>query len=125
MVLTGLDRPDAPEDVELLDDLLEVSWSYLAVSTITGEGLEELAAETFRALGVMRVYSKQPGKPPDLERPFTLSAGSTVGDLARAIHQDLSENFKFARVWGPSAHDGQKVQQGHVLEEGDVVEIHI
>lgn len=125
MVLTGLDRPYAPEDVELLEDLLEVPWARIAVSTITGEGLEELAGETFRALAVMRVYSKQPGRPADLERPFTLTLGSTVGDLARAIHQDLSEGFRFARVWGPSAHDGQKVQQGHVLEEGDVVEIHI
>lgn len=125
LVLTGLDRPEAAEDVELLEELLEVPWPRVAISTQTGEGLEELARLTFEALGVIRVYSKQPGKPPDLERPFTLASGSTVGSLARAIHQDLTENFKFARVWGPSAFDGQKVQQGHVLEEGDVVEIHI
>ena len=124
LVLTGLDRPDAEEDVELLDRLVEVQWNQVPVSSISGEGLEELRRRTFEALGVMRVYSKQPGKDPDLEQPFTLPVGSTVGDLARLIHLDLAAGFKFARIWGPSAFDGQKVQAGHVLEEGDVVEIH-
>lgn len=125
LVVTGLDRPDAREDLNLLDQLVEVRWPESPVSSVTGEGLEELARRTFEALGVMRVYSKQPGKEADLERPFTLPSGSSVGDLARLIHQDLAENFKFARIWGPSAFDGQKVQSNHVLAEGDVVEIHV
>lgn len=124
LVLTGLDRPDAREDLVLLDQLVDVPWDESPVSTVSGEGLEELGRRTFEALGVMRVYSKQPGKDADLEQPFTLRRGSTVGDLARLIHQDVAANFKFARVWGPSAFDGQKVQTSHVLEEGDVVEIH-
>ncbi len=124
LVLTGLDRPDAKEDLELLDQLVEVQWDKSPVSSVSGEGIEELGRQTFEALGVVRVYSKKPGKDPDLEQPFTLSTGSTVGDLARLIHRDLAAKFRFARVWGPSAFDGQKVQAGHVLEEGDVVEIH-
>jgi ribosome-interacting GTPase 1 len=124
LVLTGLDRPDAKEDLLLLDQLVDVPWDESPVSSVSGEGLEDLGRRTFEALGVMRVYSKQPGKEADLEQPFTLRKGSTVGDLARLIHQDLAAKFKFARVWGPSAFDGQKVQTSHVLEEGDVVEIH-
>jgi ribosome-interacting GTPase 1 len=124
LVLTGLDRPDAREDVELLDRLVEVRWDKSPVSSVSGEGIEELGRRTFEALGVVRVCSKQPGKEPDLEQPFTLPTGSTVGDLARLIHLDLAAKFRFARVWGPSVFDGQKVQAGHVLEEGDVVEIH-
>ena len=125
LVLTGLDRPDAREDLVLLDQLVEVVWDEIPVSSVSGEGLEDLGRRTFEALGVMRVYSKQPGKEPDRDQPFALPVGSTVGDLARLIHQDLAAKFKFARVWGPSAFDGQKVQTSHVLEEGDVVEIHI
>ena len=125
LVLTGLDRPDAREDLVLLDHLVEVVWDEIPVSSVSGEGLEDLGRRTFEALGVMRVYSKQPGKEPDRNQPFALPVGSTVGDLARLIHQDLAAKFKFARVWGPSAFDGQKVQTSHVLEEGDVVEIHI
>jgi small GTP-binding protein len=124
LVLTGLDRPDAREDLVLLDQLVDVPWDESPVSSVSGEGLENLGRRTFEALGVMRVYSKQPGREADLEQPFTLRRGSTVGDLARLIHQDLAAKFKFARVWGPSAFDGQKVQTSHVLEEGDVVEIH-
>jgi ribosome-interacting GTPase 1 len=59
-----------------------------------------------------------------MERPFTLKRGDTVGDLAVRIHKEIAADLKYARVWGPSAHDGQSVREGHVLEEGDVVEIH-
>jgi ribosome-interacting GTPase 1 len=90
----------------------------------TGEAIEELGRATFEALGIMRVYSKEPRKDPDMTRPFTLPKGSTVQDLARAIHKDIAEEVKFARVWGPSAFDGQSVHEHHVLEEGDVVELH-
>ena len=48
-----------------------------------------------------------------------------MGDLASAIHKDLLQQLKFARIWGESAHDGQTVQREHVLTEGDVVEIHL
>ena len=41
----------------------------------------------------MRVYSKEPGKEPDLERPFTLSRGATVGDLAVKIHKEIAEDL--------------------------------
>ena len=60
----------------------------------------------------------------DTEKPFTLHTGSTVSDLAVKIHKEIAHDLKYARVWGPSVHDGQSVRGGHVLEEGDVVEIH-
>jgi ribosome-interacting GTPase 1 len=94
------------------------------VSAVDSGGFEALGARTFEALGIMRIYTKEPHDDPDLERPFTLPRGSTVGDLARTIHKDIAEGLKFARVWGPSAFDGQSVKEAHVLEEGDVVEIH-
>ncbi len=125
MVVTGMDRQGTHEDLKILGQLLEEPWPLHGVSTEGGEGLEELGRRTFEALGVIRVYSKQPGHDADLEQPFTLARGATVGDLARAIHQEIAEKLKFARVWGRSAFDGQKVQGSHVLEEGDVVEIHI
>jgi len=125
MVVTGLDRPGAREDLELLDELLEIPWPKLGVSSVSGEGVAALGRQTFEALGVIRVYSKQPGKPADREQPFTVARGSTVGELARTIHQELAEHFQFARVWGAQVFDGQKVRSNHVLNEGDVVEIHI
>lgn len=124
VVVTGLDRPGAAGNVEALDDLLEARWPIVAVSAETGEGLEELRRRTFAALDLVRVFTKQPGRPPDLREPFTLPRGSTVGDLAERIHKDVLARMKFARVWGRQVFDGQTVQRDHVLAEGDVVEIH-
>ena len=97
----------------------------LSVSPVDETGLAELKRATFKALEVVRVYTKHPGKPPDKESPFTLHHGQTVGDLARVIHKDLADGLKFARIWGANVFDGQTVQRDHALEDGDVIEIHI
>jgi uncharacterized protein len=123
LVITGMDRPGAREDLEVLHELLPLPWPRAAVSTVTGQGMATLGDRTFDALGIMRVYSKEPGHDPDLERPFTLPIGATVGDLARAIHGELAEGLKFARVWGAAAFDGQRVNRDHPLADGDVVEL--
>ena len=124
LVVTGMDLPDAEGDLEALEELVELPWPKVAVSTTTGGSLAELGKATFKALDIIRVYSKEPRKDPDMTRPFTLGRGSTVRDLAEAIHKEIAEEIKFARVWGPSAFDGQSVHEHHVLEEGDVVELH-
>lgn len=124
MVVTGMDLPGAAEDLGVLDELTEGAWPRVPVSAPQRAGIDELARATFQALDIIRVYSKEPGKDADLERPFTLPRGATVTDLAARIHKDIAAQLKHARVWGPSAHDGQSVKGGHVLMEGDVVEIH-
>src|SRR5438477_183284 len=75
-------------------------------------------------LGVVRIYTKAPGHAPDKGRPFTLRRGQTVDDLARLIHKDLVRSLKYARVWGHCEFDGQHVGHGHVLGDGDIVELH-
>ena len=95
------------------------------VSVQTGEGLETLRAATYHLLGVLRVYTKVPGKPADRTRPFTLPVGSTVLDLAREIHRDFEHSLKSARIWGAGVFDGQTVKRDHELHDGDVVELHV
>ncbi len=124
LVITGMDDEGAPGDLLALDELLEGTWPMVGVSGLTGAGKDELGARTFDALDIIRVYSKEPGKPADLGRPFTLPRGATVDDLASKIHKEVAAALKYARVWGPSVHDGQSVHGGHVLREGDVVELH-
>jgi len=82
-----------------------------------------LTATLFGMLRVIRVYTKQPGKPPDLVAPFTAPIGATVLDLAGIIHKDFAEGLKSARVWGSAKFDGQVVQRDHVLRDGDIVEL--
>ncbi|MCK4237285.1 MAG: TGS domain-containing protein, partial [Candidatus Krumholzibacteria bacterium] len=43
----------------------------------------------------------------------------------RAIHHDFSDNLRFARVWGSARFDGQSVQRDYVLQDGDIIELHI
>ena len=124
LVVTGMDRPGAGTDLEAFLELTEGAWPALAVSGVSGAGFAELGRATFRALDIIRVDSKEPGKPADMAQPFTLPMGSTVDDLARKIHKEIADTLRYARVWGPSAHDGQQVRGGHVLMEGDVVELH-
>jgi ribosome-interacting GTPase 1 len=125
LVVTGTDRPGSGETLEILEQLLERPWPVLPVAAGDEDGLERLRRGTFEALDIVRVYTKQPGKPPDRDRPFTLRRGATVADLARSIHKDLMHQLRFARVWGQAVFDGQTVQREHILEEGDVVEIHM
>jgi hypothetical protein len=124
VVVTGMDRPGAGETVEVLEAILEKRWPLMPVSCVTGRGLEDLRLRTFSDMGIMRVYTKQPGRPPDMGQPFTLMRGASVADLAERIHKEVREKLRFARIWGKSAFDGQTVQRDHVLSEGDVVEIH-
>jgi len=76
-------------------------------------------------LEIIRVYSKPPGKKPDLERPFVLPKGSTVEDMAAKVHRDFLHNLKAARVWGSADFDGQMVARDYVLADGDVVELRL
>lgn len=124
LVVTGIDREGSQADLAALEELLETPWPIVPVSCTAGTGWDELGKRTFEALGIVRIYTKEPRKEADRDRPFTLARGSTVGDLARTIHKDIADGLKFARVWGPSTFDGQSVKAAHVLEEGDVVEIH-
>lgn len=121
---TKLDLFD-PELLEIVREELGVDLELIPVSTETGEGLEELRTEIFRMLEVIRVYSKIPGKKAEFDDPFTLPVGSTVMDMAEAVHKDFAENLKFARIWGEHAYDGQRVNRQHVLEDEDIIELHM
>jgi uncharacterized protein len=124
VVATGLDKPGVAEAIPVVEELLEGRWRVIGVSAQADVGLANLARSTFEAFDIIRVYTKQPGRPRDDSAPFALPRRATVGDLAVRIHKDLADTMTFARVWGTSAFDGQAVQKDHVLAEGDIVEIH-
>jgi len=116
--------PNVEEELRTFGELTAVSYPALAVSAEDGHGLGEIGAVLFRNLGVVRAYTKAPGKQPDRQRPFTLRRGQTVEDVARLVHQDVARALRYARVWGKSGFDGQQVGRDHRLEDGDVVELH-
>lgn len=96
----------------------------LPISAKYGANLDKLGELIFKRLNIIRVYTKQPNSEPS-KTPLVLPKGSTVIDVARKIHSDLVEYFVYAKVWGPSAkYPGERVGPDHVLEDGDIVEIH-
>jgi ribosome-interacting GTPase 1 len=109
---------------EKAKELCSERFNCIKVSADNAEDIKLLADALFRELGIIRIYSKPPGQKPDMKEPFTLPAGSTVMDLARAIHRDLAEKFRYARIWGTGVYDGQNCQRNHVLNDKDVIELH-
>ena len=118
------DEASHESDFEAFRELTGARYPALAVSAETGRGLEALGKWLFDRLGIVRVYTKAPGHPPDKGRPFTIRRGQTVGDVARLVHRDLEQGMRYARVWGHSGFAGQQVGPEHALDDGDVVELH-
>jgi ribosome-interacting GTPase 1 len=95
------------------------------ISTTTGQGIEELRNVLYRALDMIRVYTKMPNKKePDMDKPYTLRRGGTLFDVAELVHKDLAENLKHARIWGTDIIPGSTIKGDYVLHDRDVVEIH-
>jgi ribosome-interacting GTPase 1 len=125
LVANKSDLDPDPDEVAILEELLGLRFPAMAVSAETGAGLEALGPFLFRALEIVRVYTKTPGKPPDADKPFTVRRGDTVLDVARLVHREIADGLKFARMWGKNVYDGQQTGPDHPVEDGDVVELHL
>jgi ribosome-interacting GTPase 1 len=113
-----------PEEIAVFSELVGANYPAIFVSAITGEGLGHIGPLLFRGLGIIRIYTKVPGRPPDMKRPFTLTEGETVLDVARLIHRELATSIRFARIWGSGKFEGQQVGRDHIVADGDVLELH-
>ena len=97
----------------------------VSLSAREGSGLDEFRTAIYRALNIIRVYTKTPGSKAELSDPLILEKGNTVEQAAESLHKDFRQNLKYAVVWGSGKYDGQRVSKAHVLQDGDVVEFHI
>jgi len=97
----------------------------LEVSAATKENLEELKRSLFRHLDIIRVHTKSPGAKVDLTDPVILRKGATIKDAAEAVHKDFKYKLRYAVVWGSGKFDGQRVGSEHLLQDNDVIELHI
>lgn len=125
LVANKIDLPDAADRLEIVREMFAPRFPIHVISAEQSTGLEELRDVLYRSLNVIRVYTKQPGKPPDMTSPFTCPAGSTLIEMAALVHRDFAEKLKSARIWGTGVHDGQSVGREHVMHDKDVVELHL
>ncbi|HEY8502940.1 MAG TPA: GTPase, partial [Gemmataceae bacterium] len=125
LVANKIDAEGAADRLEVVREMFGDRFPVHVISAERGDGMEELRKRMYDLLGVMRIYSKMPGKPPDLSAPFTCPLGSTVAEFAGVVHQDFAEKARTAKVWGTGVFDGQTVGRDHVLHDRDIVELHL
>jgi hypothetical protein len=128
--LVVANKSDLDAGGENLAELKELFNGQLDLEPFSSRGdapVDALKKKLFGLLKIIRVYSKAPGKKPDREEPFTLKVGSTVQDMARAVHKDFHQNLKYARLWraASTAYQGSMVNRDQVLEDEDTVELHL
>jgi ribosome-interacting GTPase 1 len=110
-----------PDEKKLLDKELEDVY----VPKLIYNGQEDFVNILWKKLGLIKVYTKQPGKKKE-GKPLALHRGATVRAMAKIVHKDFLKRFRFARVSGTSAKfGGQMVGLDHVLADDDVVELHL
>ena len=126
VLVNKYDNEEYEEHYQIFKELLDLDCPMMPVSTKTGYNIDTFKQTVFDMLGVIRVYSKAPGKEVDKTAPFVIEKGTVMGDFAGKVHKDFQENLKSARIWGTSADfPGQMVSRTHVLEDEDVVELQI
>jgi len=100
-------------------------FAIVPTSIIDDDSLDRLKKAIFKALGIIRVYTKRIGHEPDFTNPIILPEGSSIAQAALSLHKDFKRKLQFAKIWGSSKFDGQKVKNNFILADGDIVEFHI
>ena len=125
LVANKIDADGATDRLEIVREMFGQRFPIHVISAEHGTGLEDLREVMYISLNMIRVYTKHPGKPPDMTSPFTCPAGSRLVEMAALVHRDFAEKLKSARIWGTGVFDGQPVSRDHVLHDKDVVELHL
>lgn len=131
VLAAGIDRPAilavtradeaGPEAVAAVAALAP-ELPMVRVSVLDDASLDELRAAIWGLTGLIRVHLRADGEVDPA--PLALEPGATVVTVADAVHHDLGQTCRGARIWGPSARfDGQRVGRDHQVADGDTVEI--
>lgn len=114
--------PEELEEIEILEEELKVYF----VSAKEGANMEEIKRKIFEELKIVRVYTKKPGYPPSLDKPYILPKGSTVLDVAEMVHKDIAKNLKYARLFTKDSKiKGLFVEKSYEVKDEDILEFHL
>ncbi len=125
IIANKIDAEGASEGYKALKNQYERRLPIIGISAKEGVGLEELRRKIYETLDIIRVYTKAPGEKPDFTDPIIIERGSTLEDAAAEVHKDFAHRLKYARIWGSGKHDGVMAKRDHILQDGDVIELHI
>jgi len=120
-----LDLDNAQTNFTALQNKYGGQFPIITISAKHGTGLEELKLKLYQLLDIIRVYTKAPGKKPVFTDPIVIKRGSTLEDAAAEVHKDFRDKLKYARLWGSGKHDGIMVKRDHLMQDGDIIELHL
>jgi len=83
--------------------------------------LDLLNEKILDKLNLIRIYTKGIGKEVS-QKPLLVKKDSSILEVAREIHKDLADNFKFAKVWRKNLLI--KVGANFKVQDMDIIEIH-
>lgn len=125
IVVNKIDLVEFARSLEEFEHAVGGRHTVVRVSVVNDVSLHCLKEVIFQALGMVRLYSKLPGKKPDMKVPFILDRGSTVADAATKIHRHFREKLRYAKLWQEGVYDGIMVSRGVVLQDKDIIELHV
>ena len=122
LVFNKIDLLDTDSLRKLEARLRSKRLDFVMVSTLNGSGFNELKKKIFEHMHVIRIYTKEPGKPVS-SQPMVLPEKSTIKEVAESIYKGFSKQITETRLTGPSGKfANQKVGLEHVLKDKDVLE---
>ena len=120
-----IDIENSEEKFSVLKEFLDLKYPLYKMSAKENIELNHIKHAIYKILNLVRIYSKRPGHDADFSNPYTFMKGSTLLDFARVVHKDFIENLKFARVWGQNTFNGQRVHRDYILQDKDIIELHM
>src|SRR3989338_217194 len=92
--------------------------TVVGISSDKDIGLEELKEAIWNALGLVRVYLKEPGKEIDYKFPLIVKKSFNISDVMDKISTEFKEGIKEVKIWGPGARfPGQTVSFSTRVED--------
>ena len=114
------------QSIKEIQKQVSVYGECIPISADRNYNLDKLREVIFKKLEFIRIYMKELSKKPDMGDPVIIRKSSTVRDVCSKIHTDFIRRFRFCRVWGKSAKfPGQRFNLEHVMQDGDVLELHL
>ena len=125
--LAVFNKKEYLKDINEINELNKIKNVEVINASIKNEiNIQLIKERVWEHLKLIKVFTKEPGKPPTKKDPVTLNRGSSIKDMAQHIHKDFVKKFRYAKVWGKSAkHQGQTVGLEHKLDDDDVVGVHL
>lgn len=104
------------------DNTVKKNKDYLYISAENGVGVNSLIENIWDNLKLVKIYLVRRDQSPSQDNPIIMKKGDTLGDVAKKLGTEFSENKNLAKVWGPgSKFPGQELPLTTFVVEGTQV----